>query len=281
MKLKLKNGLCLLSVVLCPILSAVAADGFKNAIAFHGFIKRADGAALDTSQPLKLNFFLRDQDLDSGSLLWARTIPVVVKDDGGFYTELCDEVGDAYADSTPEYSTLVEAISSGKELYLGFAPRGSKPHKYDKLESNGTAFAVARASKVSKAELESVSTKKLTANNATINTLNVKKRASVTNGSTLKVTVTKSNTQLNPGGAPLKVYGNIYGFRTYNTSMDGYYTLNDAYIVKRTSMPVWIGESTETTQTSYTAIPCVQNSSIIDEKGSVYCGGVALGYPRY
>ena len=191
----------------------------EDAIAYHGFVTKADGTFLSTSVPIKMVFRLHDAET-GGKVLWARRIPVALAADGGFYVDLRDGIGDPVDGSTLTLAEAVAAVGTNS-VWLSAAPEDSTAVRRDELVKLPTAFRARMARNLQRVEAEACNVYRLTAaKSAQIGTLTVKNSQS----STLNVTITEGDSVIDGGNAP-KIQEGVEGF-VFHEGVFGSYSEN-------------------------------------------------------
>ena len=121
MKMKMKMGL-----VAVGMAAALSASAFSKSIAYSGVVRRADGKLFERAQNIPMTFRLYDS-FKPDTVIWARTIPVRIEQDGRFDVELSDSVGTSALDKGQKAIPLERACANvSGSVVIGQTMAGSE-----------------------------------------------------------------------------------------------------------------------------------------------------------
>lgn len=106
--------------------AALGASAFSKSIAYSGVVRRADGKLFERAQNIPMTFRLYDS-FKPDTVIWARTIPVRVEQDGRFDVELSDSVGTSALDKGQKAISLERACANvSGSVVIGQTMAGSE-----------------------------------------------------------------------------------------------------------------------------------------------------------
>ena len=106
--------------------AALSASAFSKSIAYSGVVRRADGKLFERAQNIPMTFRLYDS-FKPDTVIWARTIPVRVEQDGRFDVELSDSVGTSALDKGQKVIPLERACANvSGSVVIGQTMAGSE-----------------------------------------------------------------------------------------------------------------------------------------------------------
>jgi len=220
----MKRNLKLLVMGLAAAVVLPAA-AVTEAIAFHGFVD--DGSAgSKAGKMLTLDFKLYSSEGQEGELLWARRIPVSLDENGGFYVDITDSIGQRYQATdgrVPVCDTLAAALAyhardSKSPIWISYEPVDGKvvyPPPRQGLYYQPVAVRAKSAGSVMVAEINTVTAGVFTAQGPLI----VNRLVSMTphmSFAELKLLAPENKAVLNESGS-VRI-GDISGFRSYSAT---------------------------------------------------------------
>lgn len=106
--------------------AALSASAFSKSIAYSGVVRRADGKSFERAQNVPMTFRIYDS-FAPDTVIWARTIPVRVEQDGRFDVELSDSAGTSALDKGQKVVPLERACANvSGSVVIGQTMAGSE-----------------------------------------------------------------------------------------------------------------------------------------------------------
>lgn len=160
-------GLVLLAIACALSHCAAGAEKFS----YSGKLAKPDGSAFNTSLPMMMTFRLYTAPT-GGYMMWGRTMPVRIAEDGSFYVELSDDAGSPVPEAIAE--KLAEALVFGGDYWIGLSPgEYSEMLPRQKLASVPRALTAETAQSAVVLKAPSLKVKTLDANRANLKSLTV------------------------------------------------------------------------------------------------------------